>query len=248
MIHCTTCSRWRPLSTACPCTLGAGPRRASSILEPRTGVDSRPTEAQLNWAATAIEDVRKMAAKNRRRAETPSVRGHCLAADLVLRAGIRAMEAEVARLRSAPAADVPTTRPVQEGPGGPSWTQRAAQRYADLCVEWHQMGAATKAEREEQLRQLDEAWRVLGWRGDDTGFDAAPARYSLPDGKEAIDVIREYLGDAGFLAFCRGCWMKYRLRDGRKGDAEGDADKARFYLQMAAYVQGVGPDPRRYRR
>lgn len=105
MIHCPTCGQWRPLSTACPCTLGAGPRRTSIADGTPTGVDSTP------------------------------------------------------------AADVPTTRPVQEGPGGPSWTQRAAQRYAELCVEWYQIrtgGTATKAEREQHLRKVDEAWRVLG--------------------------------------------------------------------------------------
>jgi hypothetical protein len=81
---------------------------------------------------------------------------------------------------------------------------------------------------------------------DDTGFDAAPARY-MASGREAIDVIREELGDAGFIAFCIGNARKYELRAGHKGPAEVDLEKARWYREMAAYVLGSGPDPRSYR-
>ena len=77
-----------------------------------------------------------------------------------------------------------------------------------------------------------------------TGTDAQPARYTRADGRETLDVIRDVLGDAGFIAFCIGNAMKYEDRTGKKGDAEEDRKKARFYRQMAAHVRGEGPDPR----
>lgn len=69
----------------------------------------------------------------------------------------------------------------------------------------------------------------------------------MATGREAIDIIRERLGDAGFVAFCEGCALKYDLRAGLKGPAETDQDKARWYRAMAAHVRGEGPDPRSYR-
>jgi hypothetical protein len=81
---------------------------------------------------------------------------------------------------------------------------------------------------------------------DDTGFDAAPSRYTAT-GREAIDIIREELGDAGCLAFCIGNARKYELRAGHKGPAENDREKARWYRAFAAFLRGEGPDPRSYR-
>lgn len=81
---------------------------------------------------------------------------------------------------------------------------------------------------------------------DDTGFAAAPARYTA-SGREAIDVIREELGDMGCWAFCLGNARKYELRAGHKGDAANDLEKARWYREFAAFVTGKGPDPRSYR-
>jgi hypothetical protein len=75
------------------------------------------------------------------------------------------------------------------------------------------------------------------------GFDRAPDRYTGND-REAIDRIRDHLGDEGFVAFCVGNALKYEARDGRKGDPRGDADKAVWYRRMAAHVRGYGPDPR----
>ena len=77
-----------------------------------------------------------------------------------------------------------------------------------------------------------------------TGTDAQPTRYTRPDGRETLDAIRDQLGDAGFISFCIGNAIKYEDRQGKKGDAEEDRKKAAFYLQMAAHVQGSGPDPR----
>lgn len=73
---------------------------------------------------------------------------------------------------------------------------------------------------------------------DPTGYRAAPDRY-IQQGRETIDRIRDVLGDEGFIAFCHGSSLKYRDRAGAKGDPEGDADKARWYTQMARHVEGV---------
>lgn len=57
---------------------------------------------------------------------------------------------------------------------------------------------------------------------------------------ECIDAIRSALGDAGFLAFCRGNAIKYAWRAHRKGKHDQDMAKAAWYSRMAA-----GDDPRR---
>lgn len=90
---------------------------------------------------------------------------------------------------------------------------------------------------------------VLSRDDDNTGFGSKPFRYSGdPSGKETIDIIREQLGDAGFIAYCRGCVIKYRSRVGRKGDdPQKDVEKALFYQQMADHVSMGAPDPRSYR-
>ena len=82
---------------------------------------------------------------------------------------------------------------------------------------------------------------------DDTGFDKAPARY-MTQGRETIDRIRDLLGDAGFVAYCHGNALKYADRAGAKGDPIGDAEKFRWYTQMADFVEGRGEDPRTYRK
>jgi len=81
---------------------------------------------------------------------------------------------------------------------------------------------------------------------DDTGFESAPTRY-MATGREAIDIIREELGDQHFVWFCLGNARKYELRAGHKGPASVDLEKARWYREMAAHVQGLRPDPRSYR-
>ncbi len=70
-----------------------------------------------------------------------------------------------------------------------------------------------------------------------------PAHYTAGP-RECIDTIRDYLGDAGFVAFCLGNAMKYEHRAGLKGSAEEDAAKARWYRQMVAHVRGEDDDPR----
>ena len=51
---------------------------------------------------------------------------------------------------------------------------------------------------------------------------------------ECIDAIREALGLAGFIAFCRGNAMKYTWRTGKKDAAEQDMRKGAWYLVRGA--------------
>lgn len=79
---------------------------------------------------------------------------------------------------------------------------------------------------------------------DPIGRNQAPARYT-GSAREAIDIIRDQLGDTGFVSWCIGNSLKYLSRAGRKGPAEEDEAKARFYEQMARHVtHGDCEDPR----
>jgi hypothetical protein len=53
---------------------------------------------------------------------------------------------------------------------------------------------------------------------------------------EVIDVIREQLGDEGFIAYCRGNLLKYAARAGKKDATPQDLAKAAWYGAMAAHV------------
>lgn len=78
------------------------------------------------------------------------------------------------------------------------------------------------------------------------GAVVAPARYNRGGEREAIDLIRDLLGDEAFAGFCFAQVAKYRYRRGAKGtDAENTA-KVRFYRQLGLHVQSGGaiPDPR----
>ena len=78
---------------------------------------------------------------------------------------------------------------------------------------------------------------------DATGFTSAPKHYATKE-RECIDRIRDDLGDAEFVAFCKGNVIKYRDRAGHKGDVEEDKEKATWYEAMAAHVEKGTPDPR----
>lgn len=78
-----------------------------------------------------------------------------------------------------------------------------------------------------------------------TGFAEAPPHYAGE--REAIDVLRDEFGNEAFSIGCLWNARKYEMRAGRKGDPTGDAEKARWYRQMAAHVQGYGADPRESR-
>ena len=57
-----------------------------------------------------------------------------------------------------------------------------------------------------------------------------PKHYQLfADGKESFDVISSFLNCDEFIGFCKGNILKYRLRAGKKGDAEKCIAKADWY-------------------
>lgn len=78
------------------------------------------------------------------------------------------------------------------------------------------------------------------------GFDATPSHYAGE--REALDIIRDDLGDEAFVHWCIGTALKYAIRDGRKEGTtpEDDARKMRFYVEMGMHVGSNGsvPDPR----
>jgi hypothetical protein len=83
---------------------------------------------------------------------------------------------------------------------------------------------------------------------DDIGRDVIPVRYQTESGREAIDLIRDFLGDPYFIAYCRGTAMKYGIRAGKKDGESEDKDhaKAAWYIQMENHVRhpNMFPDPR----
>ena len=68
--------------------------------------------------------------------------------------------------------------------------------------------------------------------------DAASPEHYKRGSVEVIDVIREQLGDDGFVAYCRGNVIKYAARAGHKDGATAydDLRKAARYAQWASEV------------
>lgn len=118
-------------------------------------------------------------------------------------------------------------------------------------------GTARPVRGDRRVREADDA----------TGFNVAPARYNQGD-RETIDVLRDEaetewdriqgdielgaiadlsFGDIAFRIHCVLTAKAYEARAGKKGPAEEDLAKARWYRQMADCVTGEGPDPRVYR-
>jgi hypothetical protein len=60
-----------------------------------------------------------------------------------------------------------------------------------------------------------------------------PAHYTA-GGVECIDAIRAALGDAAFVAYCRGNAIKYAWRSGLKAEHAEDLRKGAWYLTRAA--------------
>ena len=58
-----------------------------------------------------------------------------------------------------------------------------------------------------------------------------PVHYTIGDGIECIDYIKQTLGLEGFKAFCHGNLIKYQHRHTYKGKAIEDMEKAQFYLE-----------------
>lgn len=56
-----------------------------------------------------------------------------------------------------------------------------------------------------------------------------PAHYDLFPGQQSIDVIQAALTPEEFAGFCKGNFLKYRLRAGEKGDPIQCLAKANWY-------------------
>ena len=56
-----------------------------------------------------------------------------------------------------------------------------------------------------------------------------PKHYRWSPDKEVIDVIRLVLNDEELMGYYKGNSIKYRLRAGKKGDANQDIGKANVY-------------------
>lgn len=56
-----------------------------------------------------------------------------------------------------------------------------------------------------------------------------PSHYQLFPNQEAIDVIEATLTPEEFAGYCKGNFLKYRLRAGEKGDTQQDIDKSNWY-------------------
>lgn len=57
----------------------------------------------------------------------------------------------------------------------------------------------------------------------------SPAHYTQ-GGRECIDIIRDELGEEGFMAFCKGTAIKYLHRYKDKGKPKQDLMKAQWYI------------------
>lgn len=68
-----------------------------------------------------------------------------------------------------------------------------------------------------------------------------PDHYKLGDGREVIDVIRLMMTDDEVRGFCKGNYLKYMLRAGKKAGelAETDRQKAEWYLN---YMENMDDD------
>lgn len=68
-----------------------------------------------------------------------------------------------------------------------------------------------------------------------------PDHYKLGNGREVIDVIRLMMTDDEVRGFCKGNYLKYMLRAGKKAGelAETDRQKAEWYLN---YMENMDDD------
>ena len=58
-----------------------------------------------------------------------------------------------------------------------------------------------------------------------------PVHYTIGEGIECIDYIKQTLGLEGFKAFCDGNLIKYQHRHTYKGNPVEDMEKAQWYLE-----------------
>lgn len=67
-----------------------------------------------------------------------------------------------------------------------------------------------------------------------------PSHYTHGD-IECIDAIRAALGPAGFIAYCRGCQIKYNWRTGHKDHPAQEQAKAAWYANKAEETIKANP-------
>lgn len=64
-----------------------------------------------------------------------------------------------------------------------------------------------------------------------------PKHYEVfPDGTEAIELIRKCLTTEEFIGYCKGNYLKYRLRAGKKDDVEQEIAKSEKYNEFMGDV------------
>jgi hypothetical protein len=61
-----------------------------------------------------------------------------------------------------------------------------------------------------------------------------PSHYDVFLDAEAIDIIRKVLTAEEYAGYCKGNFLKYRLRAGEKGDALQDIAKSNVYRRWAS--------------
>ena len=66
-----------------------------------------------------------------------------------------------------------------------------------------------------------------------------PSHYMTAPNMEAIDVIRAALTPTEYMGYLKGSILKYRLRAGRKGEAEQDIAKSDWYRERANELDGA---------
>lgn len=72
----------------------------------------------------------------------------------------------------------------------------------------------------------------------------SPDHYAPHRKMESIDILREFLGDDRFEAFCLGACLKYLYRYRDKGKPHEDLEKARWFLNEIIFSMeesGIGP-------
>ena len=76
-----------------------------------------------------------------------------------------------------------------------------------------------------------------------TDMDAVnkPKHYQITEDWEALDVIHAALTEEEFRGYCKGNFLKYRLRLGDKDAIQQDLDKSNTYRNLLA---GIRPDGR----
>ena len=82
-------------------------------------------------------------------------------------------------------------------------------------------------------------WKVLPAATNDVV--SKPRHYQITEDWEALDVIKEALTEEEFRGYCKGNFLKYRLRLGDKDSVEQDLDKSNKYRNL---LNGVRPDGR----